>query len=538
MEKPDKRSFFKNLISCAAVQDKALAFLGLSLVSIILALGAGYTSSLLLGPTSLGTWFNPYWIGFFFVCCLLVSAFWVFRHSIKSKPDSLFLAIVLLTTCFSSLAFDVNKPSWDADYHFLWVVEWSQPGAEIELSVAEARMIFGSTTETYFNLAELQAYSQELNRDAVMTDGGIITATLTDLHNRVASLPGSLIYFLCTLLGIPFSLKYIFSRLIYALLYSLIVFLGMKQLKSGKMLYAVIALLPTALFLASNYGYDYWVNAFVLLGGASLVRELQTPDDPVTNKRIALLLGSFVIGLGPKLIYAPLVLLCLLIPKSKFSSQMASRVFRLIVILVCLLLGLSYLGPYIFSVAGTVSGGGDTRWDDEVNTAEQLALMSADPLGYLRILFAFLATDLYTFSGTRDFITNYCTLKSSSWPFWIWVLGLLALTTLTDKSDRDKGVSTWKSRVLAIGLHLVIVSLISTAMYLEFTAVGLDTINGVQGRYLIPLLFCSLVFLSSPKLAWPRGDRREKTIYNTVVLGSMAFVYMAGLWQVYIRLLY
>jgi len=532
-EKTRKDTAFHNLIACTTKQGKAFLLVLLSLISLILAITIEYLCYLSVGPTSLGTWYNPYWIGFFSICGFLLSAFFVFRHDIKTKPENLFLAIVLSITCFSSISFYVNEPSWDVGSHYLFVLHFAELDLEVNATVSDMKKVI-TENGVYFSLKELNEFATELNIGDAIEDGTIIRGSILRFYQNLSSLPASLVFMLCTVLSVPFSIKYVLARLVYALIYSFVTFFGMKQLKSGKMFYAVIALLPTAIFIASNYSYDYWVNAFILFGTACIIRELQTPDTPLTKKSVFLIFGSFFVAFAPKAIYFPLVLLCLLIPRKKFSAARTSKLFRCGVIFVSLFVAASFIVPYFF-VFGP--GLGDLRGGEDVNSTEQIKFILSNPFEYTRILLNSLP-GYYSLNLSWQYIGFYAYLGLLYKPFWILVLALLLFTAITDKSDADKAVCTWKSRLLVLTLSLVMIVLIMTAFYVAFTPVRSEYFSGFQPRYLIPLLYCTLVFLSSHRLAWPRKNDKKKTIYNATVLGLMSFVLMTGLWQVYIGLLY
>lgn len=533
MSANEEKSKFKQLIACRTPQTKALLLIILSLISLTLSFAIDCLIHLVIGPTSTGAMNNPYWIGFFFACLFICSGFFVFRHSIKSKPENLFLLIILTMTCFSSLSIDVNKPSWDADVHFRKTIEWTNPGQYTTLSEAEEIMVYGASDHLNFSLKDLNDYSALLDESNDELTDSSVSSSKKHVLLRLANIPSSIVYSVCMAIDVPFSLAYVLSRLIYAILYSVITYIGMRQLKSGKMLYAVIALLPTAVFVASNYGYDYWINAFTLLGGACLVRELQTPEVKITKGRLLLLLGSFTVAFSPKLIYAPVVLICLLLPKSKFASPKASKLYRVAVILLCILIGLSFLLPYFTSLAVSTGVTGDQRGGSDVSAKGQILYIFSHPIEYAETLSRFLFTDYYSLAGTRRYIGYYCWFGNCSWPIWIGVLCLMIFTAITDKSKIDQTMCNWKSRLFALVLFFITTVLIATALYIEFTPVGLDTINGVQPRYIIPLLFCTLVFLSSPRLALPWLEDK-KMLYNSFILGAMSFAYMFGFWQVYI----
>lgn len=71
------------------------------------------------------------------------------------------------------------------------------------------------------------------------------------------------------------------------------------------------------------------------------------------------------------------------------------------------------------------------------------------------------------------------------------------------------------------GNYFIIVALIWTSLYMAFTEVGVaSSINGVQGRYFIPLLFLGLSMFATPKIkcSW----NKEK--FYPVILIAMSLI--------------
>ena len=77
--------------------------------------------------------------------------------------------------------------------------------------------------------------------------------------------------------------------------------------------------------------------------------------------------------------------------------------------------------------------------------------------------------------------------------------------------------------------------MIVTALYFEFTPVGLDTIHGVQRRYLLPLLFPLLAFVGPASLGL-RG-RARAGLYDGAVLSVMACLLLTSWWTVSVGLI-
>lgn len=518
----------KELFSCQTHKQQLVLTCLAFMASALLALVCDAVRFSIFGSMHVGVWYNKYFMLFTGACFFTASLFFIFRHRLKDKPERLFLAIVLIFTISSSLIYDINKVCWDAESHFRFTLSWSELDREVEVDQAELDGILGYSARIELDTAELANWKNVLNStDDIATDN-IVRASLSNLYKYIATIPSSLVYACCSLLNLSFSLKYVLSKLIYAVIYSFVVYLGMKQLKSGKMIFASIAMLPTALFLAANYGYDYWVNGFMLLGVATLVGVLQR-EEALSIKSTILMLGAFALACGPKAIYFPLVLLCLLIPKRKFSKPIYSTIFRAITIAVSVLIALSFLIPQASSGFGT----GDLRGGATVNASEQVRFILHDPLNYI---FGVLLPFLWSYLGfmtTYGYMDFFAYLGYSSWWLWILSLTMVIFTTITDKAKCDIDVDTWRSRSWSIILGIGTAGLVATSMYISFTPVGLETINGCQPRYIIPLLFGVLIFLGIPK--WGNIIRKRIPHYNALCLALLTFIPYFSLWQVYIQ---
>lgn len=520
----------KELFSCKTQKQRLLLTCVALIISALLALISDVIRFSIFGPMHVGVWYNKYFMLFMGSCFFTVSLFLIFRHQLTNKPERLFLAIVLVFTISSSLIYDINKVCWDAESHFRFTLSWSEPDLEVKVDQAELDGILGYAARVELDTAELANWKNILNETDTITTDKTVGASLTNIYKFIATIPSSLVYAFCSLLGLNFSLKYVLSKLIYAIIYSFVVYFGMKQLKSGKMIYASIAMLPTALFLAANYGYDYWVNGFMLLGVATLVGVLQR-EEVLSFKKAALMLGAIALACGPKAIYFPLALLCLLIPKKKFSKPIYSTLFRVATVITALLIASSFLIPQVSQGFGT----GDTRGGSTVNASEQALFILHDPLNYI---FGILLPFLWNYLGfmtTRGYMDFFAYLGYSSW--WLWILSfvMVVFTTITDKAECDDKVDTWKSRTWSIILGLGTAGLVATSMYVSFTPVGLETVNGCQPRYIIPLLFGVLIFLGIPK--WGIAIREKISHYNALCLALLTFVPYFSLWQVYIQYL-
>lgn len=509
---------------CLTFKDKAICLTLAALSSAILAIAIDYCCFIVLGSTTAGTWYNKYWLLFFAAGCFTLLSCLVFRNDFQKHPERPFFIVVLIFTCMSSIVFDICEISWDVGNHFRFMLSWTEPDLDLIANEAEAAEIHTALAGPY-TIADLNYWKNSLDDLSTLTSNAIISDTYMHLYNKISSLPASFIYFICTAFGTSFTTKYVLAKLSYAIIYSVVVFLGMRCLHSGKMIFATIALLPVALFLAANYSYDYWVNAFLLYAMALLVRELQTPDTYLTFKRAVYIFMIFIIGCGPKAIYFPLVFLCILMPRSKFASSLHSRIYRAFCFIIPVLIASTFLLSFITVGPGT----GDARGGSDVNSTEQVAFILQDPMRYLQILLTFMINDLAVFPIGLD---QFAYLQHPSTPIWLASSLLILFATFTDRNDYDIRAVNWKSRTLTIVITFIIVCLICSALYVSFTPVGLDTINGVQDRYYIPLLFGFFYFLGSVRF----GEKIRNHIkhYNFIILLLLSVLPYITLWECYL----
>lgn len=503
-----------------------------------------------------------YKIGFFGTALLCVIALVVYRKEILTHPEKPFLVLLLAITCTSSWVYDTNEVSWDLESHFWYMLAYSDVDRVYDCTEADQSLLLRDMSEYDVDPEKeqivqeaieapegskdfssihiildgnaLQAKDDILNElDAIPDDAGeVIPGAISGLYKHVSVLPASLIYAMAGLFGLPFVLRFVLAKLIYAVMYSLIMYFGMRKLRSGKLLFAVIALYPTGIFLAANYSYDFWVNAWCMFAIAGIVGQLQRPDVSIRTGDMVAILAGFFIGLGPKAIYFPLMALAFLIPKSKFASKRAIRIFRASTVVIALLVLFSFMAPFFASSTANAS---DMRGGGDVNAGQQLAYVLSYPFEYARTCF-FFVLDYLSIPNTQNYTIFAAYLGSGSVVVWGVMFCITIFLAVTDTRADSKLMDRWQVRVFVVIVLLGTLVLAMTALYISFTPVGLGTINGFQGRYFLPLLFPLLVFMGTHRTRWPRTAESGRI----VAMGVFVLVAAANywfLWDVYVGLL-
>ena len=173
---------------------------------------------------------------------------------------------------------------------------------------------------------------------------------------------------------------------------------------------------------------------------------------------------------------------------------------------------------------GSISGTGDTR-GGAVNPKDQILFILSDIPNYARMMTEFLL-GYFSLGTVAQYTTNFAYLGLQDYGVSIIII-LLIIVTITDKEACDEYVVKWYTRVYMILMFVCTSMLMASAMYIAFTPVGANQINGCQPRYLVPLIYPLLATIGSGKIT----NKMNRTVYNYAVLGIMSAVVMYGVYD-------
>ena len=501
-------------------------------VILISIFGLALLMEILLSRTSLFRYFSflvrVARLSFYMAGGLTVYFIYLFRN----KPEKLFLSLSLLIGAVYVIAPQPFWYAWDNGVHYAWSVAesfiWNVSVSRADHLVAQAPEYHSFLQyEITNNLAGLL----EGRSDAVIYSFRKGTDTFAwsmfyhpFIYNRLAHIPAGLMIFAGRSLTLPPIIIIKLGTVINHIIYTLLVYFSMKRLSSGKYLLAVIAMFPTAFVLSTTYGYDHWMIGFLMLGFAYYFHEIQNPDKKIETKSIIIMIISFVVALGPKAVYVPIMLILYFIKKEKFNTEKGRRAYLAAVTASIIFVFASFAIPYIFS-----GGGGyyeDFRGGSNVDAVSQTMYVLKNPFTYMVTYLRFLIPYLNIFD--QNYITYFAHSGYSS--FFHLVLILLWFVTITDRNDKDMLTSSIKYKIIVTAVLFATISVFSLSMYIGFTDLGATEIAGVQGRYLIPLLFPFLYSAGGFKIQ----NNINKTAYTCFVFGIMSLVLLSGAWEKFI----
>ena len=337
--------------------------------------------------------------------------------------------------------------------------------------------------------------------------------------NCVGRIPNALGLWLGRLLHLGATARYLVGRLANMACYVLVMFAAIRRLRSGKLILSAFALAPTTMLMAANYSYDPWMVAWVAYGTARYVGVLQH-SDPITQRDAIGIMVPFILGALVKAILFPLAFVFLLVPKSRFGEAYPRRRYCLSILFGIAVLLSSFFLPFVVSV-GNDTAGGDTRGGSDVDSAKQVAYVLAHPVQSLAMglhfMFDLLKPRRILFIQTEGLENLLCYapyLVPTRAPLTVFLSSaesfMLTAFSLCDRTAADEPYARHSYRLLSALAALLSFGLVCAAMYISYTPVGLDTINGVQPRYLLPIV--PLVCLLVPNIRALQRDRGASPI--------------------------
>lgn len=463
----------------------------------------------------------------FLLLCLTIGGLLLIRlrNEISRHLEYAFLIIALIFGLFLSISMpQITGVSWDDQIHFdrslgLSYLGHSEIGEEERL-LATQPTILSRAPEAGIELLEEAREQTEADQGIAIVDGLFAPGSVQSLLSvsTIAYVPSAIGLWLGRLFHLPTFLLVVLGRSANLLCYVLIMAIAVRVIPYKKTLLCAIALFPTNIFLAANYSYDTWITAFIALGIALFLRERASENDALSLESFLTMLLILTIGILPKAVYFPILGILFLMPKEKLSNYFDKRCYNATVIISGLLIVATFVLPILFSPSTNV---GDVRGGEGINSTEQISFILTNPLTYCEILLRFLLSYLAPISSD-GYILSYAYLGTLDSAFtWISTIPFLILVVVAVLDNDGDGISSIgfnKIEVLWILLiSFVSIALAATSLYVSFTPVGLETINGCQPRYIIPIILPALLTI---RLSFVR---KSTTILPAFCLTAMAF---------------
>lgn len=467
---------------------------------------------------------NWYRVLFFLVLFFLLAFILFGLKYVNNRLDISFAVICTSIGMLIILYVGTDVKCWDEQIHFAAAYNQSFL-SEIRLTKAalDVEQITVPTVNTYEEKAMLIDYMDENGRpeNVINTFG---KSKFISYNNR-GYITQSLMLCIARLLKLPFTMSMIFGKLGNLLLYVGICFVAINYAKFGKRVITMAALLPAPMFIACSYSYDPIVTAGSILAFSVFITEIMEPQKKLGIKSAGLFIGAITFASFPKAVYIPIILLALFFKEEKFYSKKQKWIFRIGIIAIFLVMMSTFVLPSITGEMSSDLRGGNT------SVSGQLSYILHNPFTYTQLLLqkivvlfipyfaGGMGTSSYAYLGGVGGVSETVAILT------IVVVFFVAFTN-------DEIEISRKDRIVIGCIIFATICLIWTALYLAYTPVGYNDINGVQPRYYLPL-FVPLLFLCSNKKIQCNIDKLK---YNRVMLLLLSALSFYGVYHLILKI--
>ena len=289
--------------------------------------------------------------------------------------------------------------------------------------------------------------------------------------------------------NLNFATRILFGRICNLVWAVVAISLAIRWMPFGKKILFGVAMLPMVLHELASNSYDAWIVAFSMMF-IGYCMGLAYEKATVAWQDVAILAGLIALLAPCKIVYTPLIGLCLLIPKAKFGDTKKWLVSAAIVLSAVVVIMLLFNGKILGNYVTEDTSENIIGWAGEPGYT--ISYFLEHPMEYPRIIWNTLTI------GDMGIPKNY--LKEMLGRVLGWLdlnlempqMYYLALVTLllshfvsVDGETKvfRRGNKLWMTVLIAAVFLLVL-----TSMLLSHTPISQAHVHGVQGRYFLPIL--------------------------------------------------
>lgn len=443
---------------------------------------------------------------FFIILIIILITLIKFKDYFRKNLEKTFLIIASTTGILLILVSPkMVYTAWDDQIHLkraYTLFSTKESNFSQALQILESQI--EASSDNFQTIEEQQAFYKELNKIHRQTrDYKIQINNYSPKYNQIVYLPFYLGFCIADFLNLNFTTGFMLAKLFNLLCYIVIIYYAIKIATSLKKLIFVIALLVSNLFLATQFSYDPTITASLILALSLFVKILEQKE--INSKYLIAFILAVIWASLPKAVYCPVLLLLLFIPNNKFKTKKQALIIKGLVVFITLLLVSTFILPFFLGSVGGDSRGGNT------NASAQLSLILHNPFRYCKTLIKF----LIIYGPEQFFGKNTLAGVAYLSPYiemgidLIYIGSFIFLMYATFTSKIDKDIITNKIKFILLIMITGIWLLVVTAMYLSFTEVGLNTINGVQSRYFIFALLPILLILMPTTSKYKEKEKKS-----------------------------
>lgn len=301
------------------------------------------------------------------------------------------------------------------------------------------------------------------------------------------------------------------GKLLALIFYLINCYFAIKWIPWGKMVLMIIALFPMSLELAGSFSYDCSVNAISFLFFAYVMKLIYEKKN--TEWKDYLFLAILSVWMAPcKIVYVFICGLIFAVPSSNKGRMKKDTLGKILVFSAGVIAVLIQRMSSISSIVTAEQGVTVAKQGVEGFT---LSYILSNPKQSIGIIFnTIFAQDEFLFGTTIGNSLGWFQVHIS----WVIIFGFVLLLCCSVISDyENKQCMSRKMKCLISGVSFIIIVAIAMSMWLDATPQSFTYIEGMQGRYFLPILPMLMLMLKNNTIVVQK-DIKHVLISGTFIL--------------------
>lgn len=436
------------------------------------------------------------------LCIISLLAIIYIKDKKQIKPEKAFLTIVPIFCILMMIAMPMTK-GHDETIHGQRIYEY-----------AEGKFVSNGQT-SYLEEGIINALNNKSNYKDIIENKETYSTNTNKIESGYRVTTYSPINYLPQIIGIELGRIFTDNSMVHLYLARLgniicsvtILYFAIKKIPYGKNLLLLLSIIPIGIEGFCTLSADGMIISCSFLWIAYILKLREESKVKISKKQIIFLAILAIIISLSKTVYITLLPLLFILPNEKFNNKKQKIIIVLSILFVCSILDVSW---YLFGIQKEAT----TQLAIETNGIKYIL---SNPIGYIKRLFYTIVTcsTNYIQEAFGGYLEWNETIKIQLFPSILLVLSVIISTT-----GKNEIILKKQEKICIFIVIIACVCLIFTSLFLCWSEQNIAIIEGIKGRYFIPIL--PLIYL----LFGRKFLDDTKTTKVVSILGAIMQIYV------------
>ncbi len=352
-----------------------------------------------------------------------------------------------------------------------------------------------------------------------------LTYNTMALYSPICHLPQAVGITIARIFGGSIVVQFYLGRIVNMLVAVMLMYFAIKLIPLKKIIIVFLGLLPITMNEFASLSADAITISMCILYIAYILYLKYQKLDKYSKKQLIVLGILTILVALVKIVYVPLVLLLFLLPKERFKNLKNKNIIIISFIAGALILNFMWL---IYCSRFLV------EFNPGVDSKEQVKYVLTHPITYILIIFrttiVYLQNYIVCLNG--EGLSHYNAQASVVYVFTSIIL-FAFLFFVKDKEEYDEIYIDVKTKIILCIIFTLITGLIYSSLYVQWNIVSNQIIEGVQGRYFLPVLILTALIFDNNYISVNKKISKRyififMLFFNLNALANICFTYISG----------